>query len=375
MQGVDVEAVVQRGDPHPGGSGGVLDDVIPTRFQGGLVGHPAHHRVELGAGVGLVLRPRQQIAAGDVDIVGETDRHRHWRKGLRHWAFRPVDGRDPTGFTAGQHHHLVAGAHDPAGDGAGIAAVVGVFAGLWPDHVLHRKAHVDQVAVTGDVDILEVAQQRWTVVPGCLIALGHHVVAVQCRDRDGGDVVNVEPGRKGVELVANPVVALLIPVDEVHLVDRQHDVLHPEQRGQEGVPPGLLQQSVTGVDEHDHQLRGGGAGDHVAGVLQVPRGVGDDEFSLGGAEVAVGDVDGDALLTLGTQSVGHQSKVGVFVAAFAGGAFDGRKLILHHGLGVIQQPADQGGLAVVDRTRGGQSKQRSGGQQRRRQRCGHAHQK
>ena len=178
-----------------------------------------------------------------------------------------------------------------------------------------------------------------------------------------------------MEFIADPGVALLIPVDEVHLVDRQHDVLHAEQRGQEGVPAGLLQQPVAGVDKNDYQLGGGGAGDHVAGVLQMPRGVGDDEFPLGGAEVAVGNIDGDALLTLGTQSVGHQSQVGVFVATFARGAFDGRKLILHHGLGVIQQPADQGGLAVVDRTRGGKAQQRSGGQQRCRDRCGHGHQK
>ena len=178
-----------------------------------------------------------------------------------------------------------------------------------------------------------------------------------------------------MEFIADPGVALLVPVDEVHLVDRQHDVLHAEQRGQEGVPTGLLQQPVAGVDKNDYQLGGGGAGDHVAGVLQMPRGVGDDEFPLGGAEVAVGNIDGDALLTLGTQSVGHQSQVGVFVATFARGAFDGRKLILHHGLGVIQQPADQGGLAVVDRTGGGKAKQRSGGQQRCRDRCGHGHQK
>ena len=133
------------------------------------------------------------------------------------------------------------------------------------------------------------------------------------------------------------------------------------------MPPGLFEQPVSGVDEHNHQLGGGGAGDHVAGVLQVPRGVGDDEFPLGSAEVAIRHVDGDALLTLGTQSVGHQRQVGVLVTALTRGALDGRKLILHDSLGVIQQTADQRGLAVVDRTRGGQPEQRSGGQQRRRQ--------
>ena len=118
--------------------------------------------------------------------------------------------------------------------------------------------------------------------------------------------MDVQPGREGVELIANPPVALLIPVDEVHLVDRQHDVLHAQKRCQEGVPTGLLQQAVAGVDEHDHQLCGGGPGDHVPGVLKMPRGVGDDELPLRGGEVSVRNVDGDALLALRAQTVGHQ---------------------------------------------------------------------
>ena len=170
--------------------------------------------------------------------------------------------------------------------------------------------------------------------------------------------MDVEPGREGMEFVANRVELLLIPADEVHLVDREHDVLHTEQRGEEGVAAGLFEQSDAGVDENDHQLRSGGAGDHVARVLNVAGGVGDDEFPLGGGEVAIGDVDGDALFALGAQAVGHQGKVGVVVAAFTRGALDGGELVLHDGLGVVQQPADEGGLAVVDRTRGGQAQKR-----------------
>ena len=81
--------------------------------------------------------------------------------------------------------------------------------------------------------------------------------------------MDVQSGGEGVELVADRGEPLGVPADEVHLVDRQHDVLHAQKRGEEGVPAGLLQQAVTGIDEHDHDLRGGGAGDHVAGVLDV----------------------------------------------------------------------------------------------------------
>ena len=191
VQGVDVEAVVQSGDAHPGGPGGVLDDVVPAGFECCLVGHPADHRVKLGGGVGLVLRARQQIAAGDVDVIGQADRDRHRRKGLRHRALRPVNGRDATGPAAGQDDHFIAGSHDAAGHGPGVAAMVGMLTGLGADDVLNGESDVDQVAVTGDVDVLEMAQQRRPVVPGRLIALGDDVVTVQCRHRDGGDVMDV----------------------------------------------------------------------------------------------------------------------------------------------------------------------------------------
>ena len=67
----------------------------------------------------------------------------------------------------------------------------------------------------------------------------------------------------------------------------------------------------------ERQVGGRRAGDHVARVLDVPGGVGDDELALGRGEVAVGDVDGDALLALGPQAVGEQRQVGVLVAALA----------------------------------------------------------
>ena len=161
-----------------------------------------------------------------------------------------------------------------------------------------------------------------------------------------------------VEVVADLLELLAVPVDQVHLVDREHDVPDAQQRRQERVPARLLEQPVAGVDQHDRQLCGRRAGHHVAGVLDVPRGVGDDEFPLGRGEVAVGDVDGDALLALGAQAVGHQSQVGVVVSAFLGGALDGGQLVLHDGLGVVQQPADERGLAVVDGTGGRDAQQR-----------------
>ena len=78
-------------------------------------------------------------------------------------------------------------------------------------------------------------------------------------------------------------------------------------------------------------------------------GVGNDELALGGREVAVGHVDGDALLALGLQAVYEQRQVH-FIASgtdLLGVTRDGFEVILVDHLGIVQQAPDQGALAVV----------------------------
>jgi hypothetical protein len=88
--------------------------------------------------------------------------------------------------------------------------------------------------------------------------------------------------------------------------------------------------------------------------------VGDDELAPRRVEVAVGDVDRDALLALGAQSVGQQREVGVAVAAPLRGLLDVLELVLEDRLGVVEQPADQRRLAVVDRAGGGEADELGG---------------
>lgn len=115
---------------------------------------------------------------------------------------------------------------------------------------------------------------------------------------------------------------LLVEALEVHLVDRNDDVLDAQQGGNVAVPAGLGLHAVTGIDQDDRQVAGGRTGGHVAGVLLVARGVGDDELALGGGEVAVGDIDGDALLALGLQAVHQQCQVDFFTGG--AGLFESR---------------------------------------------------
>ncbi len=151
----------------------------------------------------------------------------------------------------------------------------------------------------------------------------------------------------------------LVEVHQIHLVHRQHHMADADQLHQEAVPAGLGQHALARVDQDDGQVGGRGAGDHVAGVLFVARRVGDDELALVGGEEPVGDIDGDALFALGRQAVHQQGEVDL--AALGADALGVRlqrgQLILEDHLGVVEQAADQGGLAVVHRAAGDEAQQ------------------
>lgn len=91
----------------------------------------------------------------------------------------------------------------------------------------------------------------------------------------------------------------------------------------------------------------------------MARGVRDDKFALGGGEIAVGHVDGDALLALRLQAVHQQRQVQLL----AGGAellavgLQRLQLIFIDLLGVVQQAADKGALAIVHAAAGEKAQQ------------------
>ena len=112
--------------------------------------------------------------------------------------------------------------------------------------------------------------------------------------------------------------------------------------------PRLLDDALPCVEEHDGDVGGRGARDHVARVLHVAGRVGELEAARGGDERPVGDVDRDPLLALGAQAVGKQREVDVPVAASLARLLDVLELVGHHLLRVVEEPSDEGGLAVVD---------------------------
>ena len=193
--------------------------------------------------------------------------------------------------------------------------------------------------------------------------LGDGSVMLSPRSADSGmHVMSVEADLSGEGSVVglDRVEHLLGVVDEVELVDRHHDVADPEERHQEAVPAGLGEHALAGVDEDHRRVGGGRAGDHVAGVLLVARGVGHDELAVLGGEEPVGDVDGDALLALGREAVDEQGEVELAAlgADLLRVGLERGEVVLEHELGVVEQPADQRGLAVVDAAAGDEAQHR-----------------
>jgi hypothetical protein len=91
----------------------------------------------------------------------------------------------------------------------------------------------------------------------------------------------------------------------------------------------------------------------------VARRVGQDEAALRGGEVAVRDVDRDALLALGAQAVGQAREVELAVAPA-----QVVELVGEDRLGVVEQAPDERRLAVVDRARRGEAQEVGAGRNR-----------
>ena len=118
--------------------------------------------------------------------------------------------------------------------------------------------------------------------------------------------------------------------------------------------PGLDQHALARIDQDHRQIGRARAGHHVAGVLFVPGAIGDDELALIGVEEAVGDVDRDALLTLGGKAIDQQREVNLLPlrADPLAVVFKRGQLVFEDHLAVVKQPPDQGALAIVDAAAG-----------------------
>ncbi len=109
----------------------------------------------------------------------------------------------------------------------------------------------------------------------------------------------------------------------------------------------LLDDAFACIHQNDGQAGGGSAGDHVACILDVTGGVGDDELAFWGGKEAVGHIDGDALFAFRAQTIGQQGQVHDFISPFLAGFLHRFQLVFKNGFAVVEQSADQCAFAVV----------------------------
>jgi hypothetical protein len=175
-------------------------------------------------------------------------------------------------------------------------------------------------------------------------------------DRDVGepDACGKPPivGGDGLEAVSG------VP-DQIHLVHGQHDVTDAEERDEVAVAAGLREHALAGIDEDHGEVRRRSGRDHVAGVLLVTGGVGHDELAAVRREEPIGDVDGDALHPFRHQPIDHEGEVEVATARpqLPGIGLQRGQVVVEEQLRLVEQPTDQGRLAVVDRAAGHEAEQ------------------
>ncbi|RMP79927.1 hypothetical protein ALQ16_205500 [Pseudomonas syringae pv. actinidiae] len=328
-------------------AGGSFDVVLLAR-QHRLFSHPHQHGVERIADLRNVVGVHQQITTGDVDLVFHGQRDRLARSGLLQFTFKCNDGLHTAAFARRQHNDLVTFVHDAAGQRTGKTTEIQVRA----VDVLHRKTQVRVVTVVGDFDGFKNFHQRLAGVPGRTLALVHHVVALERRhrhERHGGRLEGYALGKLQIIRLDRLEYAFVEAV-EVHLVDGHNDVLDAQQRGDVAVATGLGLHAVTRIHQNDRQITGRRTGGHVAGVLLMAGRIGDDELALGRGEIAISDIDRDALLPLGLKTIHQQRQIDVITRG--AGLFrvtgNGFQVIFVDHLGIVQQTPDQRALAVID---------------------------
>jgi hypothetical protein len=327
--------------------------------QHGVVIQPDQVRRELVHHGRAGGRRGQDVAARDVELLCQQKGDRLTGRCGGLFRIGPEDPGDRTLPAGGGDDHVVAHRHATGGNGAREAAEVLVR----PIHPLHREAQRLRRRIGGDVHRLEVLEQRRPGVPGHGRGPRRDVVAPLRGYGDRADGREAQPRGEGLPMGQHLFEGGLREFGGIHLVHREHHVPDAEKRADVGVPAGLGENALACIHQDDREVSVRRAGRHVARVLFVTRRVRDDEGSARRLEETMRDVDGDALLALRLQPVHEQREVDLVPcrAVPPAVAFQRGKSVVHDQPGVMEEPADEGRLPVIDGTAGQEAQQPAGG--------------
>ncbi|CAB4790593.1 unannotated protein [freshwater metagenome] len=123
---------------------------------------------------------------------------------------------------------------------------------------------------------------------------------------------------------------------------------------------GLLLEPLGGVENDQGHVGRAGAGGHIAGVLDVTGTVGNYKLASRGGGVAVGHVNGDALVALGTKTICHEAEVEVTDATLGRSSRHGLELVIEELAGVDEESTNERRLSVVHTADGGKTQEVGG---------------
>ena len=149
-------------------------------------------------------------------------------------------------------------------------------------------------------------------------------------------------------VVHNLIKNFLRKINQIHFVHAHHYLFDSQQRSHIRVTDSLLHNAVAGIDQNHRQIGRGCSGNHISGIFNMSRRVGNDEFTLWRGKIAVRHIDGDSLLTFGTESVGEQCKVNFFVSTTFRGSFNRFHLVFENRFAVVEQTPNQRAFTIVN---------------------------
>ena len=283
---------------------------------------------------------RERVAAPGETVAVEHDADALAGPCARGRAVRPAHELLGAHAHAGrQQHRFRAGfdraARDRADQNALAIAAVDVLH-VEPERALHRCGHAaDRFDRIGD---------RRARVPGRRVRARDDVRA-QAR-ADGHDRRGRRAVQRRTQLRRELGVTVLDVVEQIDLVERDDDVLDPQERQQIGVAQRLLADPRGRVDYEHGGVGFAGAAEHVRKKLAVARRVDDVVAAVAVREPQPRRVDRDGLIALFLQRVEHVRPFGRGAAARAAGD-DLVDLRLVQQAQIEHEPPDQRRLAVV----------------------------
>ena len=157
----------------------------------------------------------------------------------------------------------------------------------------------------------QVVKECAPFVPGHVLTTGDDIVAMKGGHGNESDILNIEFCSEVCVFLDNSIVGFLTVIYQVHLVDTHEDVWDLQEGSNEGVAFGLFDYAFACIHEDEGKVGGRSTGNHVSGVLYVSWGICNDEFTLWRSEVAVGNINGDALLAFVFKAVCEEAEVDV----------------------------------------------------------------